>query len=134
MPAAFIATALWLLTGRWRIRSLQLLVTIVAGGSRHRQDRIGQPEIRARYATWSIGVGDADIRALSRRIRADDVRPQMIVALVQWGITGLVVGRLTTRYSLMQTLGISIGSLFVVAAFTRLALRALGYQVIFEGP
>jgi hypothetical protein len=56
------------------------------------------------------------------------------VALVQWSVVGLLVGHLTSKRGLGRTLLAGLASVLFFGPATHLALRALGYQVIFEGP
>ena len=57
-----------------------------------------------------------------------------IITVAVWVVVGLLVGRLTIRYSRAKTFAIALGSAVLIVAVTHLALRAFGYDVIAEGP
>ena len=68
-------------------------------------------------------------------VRAPVSVPGLVtIALVEWALVGLVVGRLTAGRSFLRTLAVVGVSLVFVGAATHLTLRALGYHVIAEGP
>jgi hypothetical protein len=62
------------------------------------------------------------------------VSSMVAIALVEYAVVGLVVGRLTVGKRLAQTLLVVGLSLIVVGALTHLALRALGYRIVAGGP
>ena len=59
---------------------------------------------------------------------------EVVLAVAQWTLVGLVVGRLVVGRKLIQAVVLTLTSMVVATVLAHVLIRTLGYQIVFEGP